>query len=87
MLPETKLDLSAHDGHADEDCGGDDSDLGEEEDEGAHGVDGRHPHHVRRQHLEGAPRGRAEVVAVYRWVVAQEISEQFHCFAITDNII
>ena len=87
MLRETKLDLSAHDGHADEDCGGDDGDLGEEEDEGAHGVDGRHPHHVRRQHLEGAPRGRAEVVAVYRWAVVQEILEQLHCFAIADSNI
>ena len=61
--------LSAHDGHADEDCGGDDGDLGEEEDERPHRVDGRHAHHVRRQHLEGATRARAEVVAVYRCVV------------------
>ena len=63
-----KPNLSAHDGHADEDCGGDDGDLGEEEDEGADRVDGGHAHHVRRQHLEGAPRSRAEVVAVYRCV-------------------
>ena len=59
------LYLSAHDGHADEDGGHDDGDLGEKEDERADRVDGGHPHHVRHQHLEGAPGRRAEIVAVY----------------------
>ena len=64
-LHESRTHLSAHDSHADEDCEGDDGDLGEEEDEGADRVDGGDAHRVRRQHLEGATRGRTEVVAVY----------------------
>jgi hypothetical protein len=59
-----------HDLNADEDSGGDDGELAQEEDEGADRIERGHPQDVVPQRREGLPGPGAEVDPVNGWKIA-----------------